>query len=564
MKIETDDINENSDENNIKYDVAYFYNLDSENKICFDCGGAFTCCVSINNGVFLCKFCGDNHRKKLNYNISFIHDINSDWDQYLLSYAIRGGNSRFKRLCLQYEVPCQSLTQNDDEKINKYLIRLGEYNRLVLKSEINCDEPPQPLYKEVAKQPINLNIIYFPEFENYQLFRGNLSINGNNNQINNNNNDASMGSKIWEGTKTTFNIMKNTTGFIYNTGKPIVSFLGNAAFTGLKYVGSSVWNYYMNNENETNSNGGNNNSLNQNNYSNYPNYPINQINEGNNNLKMEYQNPNFNFPNNNNYNYESDNNYNNMNKYNNNIQNKNYLPNSNKYNIYTINDNGNPNNINNNKNNNKIFSKPMKNKPPNLNQNQNQNQNLTNNDTNNIPNYYDINSINNESVNNITFYLNNNNSINMSRLNSDLKKKNSLLNHNNIIVNTKYINDKNFIYNDNKDKDLNLENNMNSKENISMISTSGYSNKLNDSKPNNVYPNFNSFFGNEENNNSNNDILINKEIIDKNVPNIIGEEINQEKARYPIYESANLLDNNSFIPSQAHETNEINKKENES
>ena len=175
-----------------------------------------------------------------------------------------------------------------------------------------------------------------------------------------------------------------------------------------------------------------------------------------------------------------------------------------------------------------------------------------------------LNSINNESVNNITFYLNNNNSINMSRLNSDLKKKNSLLNHNNIIVNTKYINDKNFIYNDNKDKDLNLENNMNTKENISMISTPGYSNNLNDSKSNNVYPNFNSFFGNEENNNSNNDILINKEIIDKNVPNIIGEEINQEKARYPIYESANLLDNNSFIPSQAHETNEINKKENES
>ena len=169
-------------QNNQKFDVAYFYSLDSENKICFDCGGAFPCCVSINNGVFLCKFCGENHRKKLNNNISFIHEISDDWDQYLLAYAIRGGNSRFKRLCLEYEIPCQSLTQNDDEKINKYLIRLGEYIRLLLKSEINCDEPPPPLYKEVANDPINQNTIFFPEFDNYTLFKGNFIANRNDNK----------------------------------------------------------------------------------------------------------------------------------------------------------------------------------------------------------------------------------------------------------------------------------------------------------------------------------------------------------------------------------------------
>ena len=555
MNLET--VNENNEylenNNNMDYDVSYFYNLDSENKICFDCGGAFPSCVSINNGVFLCKFCGDNHRKKLNNNISFIHDINSNWDQYLLAYAIRGGNSRFKRLCLQYEVPCQSLTQNDDEKINKYIIRLGEYNRLVLRSEINCDEPPKPLYHEVAKDPINLNVIYFPEFENYQLFKGNISTNvnnSNNNQINSNDN-ASMGSKIWEGTKTTFNVMKNTTGFIYNTGKPIVSFLGNAAFTGIKYVGSSVWNYYMNNnDNEIKNNDKNNNSLN------YNNFQSNQLNEGNNNIAIQLQNKNVNnqynnnYESNKNYNYNTNTNSNmNMNKLVN-LQNKNSLTNSNRYNIYTINDNGAKNNMNN------IITKPMKSKSPNLNQNNN----------NNIPNYYDINSINNESVNNITFYLNNNNSIdNISRLNSELKKKNSLLNHDNIIVNTKYINDKNFlIYNDKKDKDLNLDkNNMNSKENISMISKPGFSNQLNNSRINNAYPNYNSVFGNEENNISNNDILINREINDKNVPNIIGEEINQEKARYPIYESTNILDNNSFAPSLAPETNDIYKREND-
>ena len=128
--------------NIMKYEINYFYSLDSENKICFDCGGAFPTFVSINNGVFICKFCAQNHIEKLNYNISFIYDVNSEWDQYLLSYVTRGGNSRFKRLCNQYQVQCQSLSQNNDEKINKYIIRLGEYHRLVLKSEINCSEPP--------------------------------------------------------------------------------------------------------------------------------------------------------------------------------------------------------------------------------------------------------------------------------------------------------------------------------------------------------------------------------------------------------------------------------------
>lgn len=541
MKLDNGDLNQDTPEN-INYDVAYFYNLDSENRICIDCGGPFPTCVSINNGVFLCKFCGENHKAKLNYNISFIHEINSGWDQYLLSFATRGGNSRFKRLCLQYEVPCQSLTQNDDEKLNKYLIRLGEYNRLLLKSEINCDEPPPPLYQEVAKDPINENIIYFPEFQNYQLFKGNLE----NNQKNGNNNASTVGDKIWEGTKTTFDIMKKSTGIIYNTSKPIVSFLGNAAFSGLKFVGTSVWNY-MNN-NETNNGEGNtpndkNTPLNNNNNS------QNNYNGGNNNMQMQ------NFPNQNpnNFNYNN----NNYNNYNNNNHNNNYLTNSNKFNIFTINNNGILNNTTSNNNNNMI-PKPTKNNPYNSNKNKN----------NNIPNYYDINSINNESVNNITFYLNNNNSFNsMSKANNDFNKQKSILDHENIIVNEKYINDKNFlIYNDKKDKNnINQTNNNINKINLNnnplYMNIPGVNNKLVANVQNNKYPSFNEYFGNDNNiinNNSNNDILMDKEINDKNVPNIIGEEINQEKAKYPIYQSTNLLNDNSFLPKEVTEKNEFN------
>ncbi len=512
MKVNfNDNLDKEQSEEKTNYDINFFYNLDSENKICFDCNGALPTFVSINNGAFLCQFCAENHRKKLNYNISYIHEINSEWDKYLLSFALRGGNSRFKRLCQRFEVPCQSSTQNDDEKVNKYLIKLGEYNRLLLKSEISCEEPPPELYFDVAKDPIDLKVIYFPEFENYHLFKGNLiaqskgesgsgSVSGN----------PSVGNKIWEGTKSTLGIMKSTSGFIYNTSKPIVSFLGSAAFSGLKFVGSSVWNYCTSN-NETNNGNketnkgdkgdGNNKNIDIYGY----NTPLNGRKDGN-IQTQQYPNHNPNIYNN------IYNNYNNKNGYNNNNftpQNRNYLSNSNRFNIFTINPNGISNN-NNNINNNKI-DKPMK----------------SNSNKNNIQNYYyDINSINKESVNNITFYLNNsNNSLNNTSKMNDGQK--SLLLHDNIIVNDKYIKNENI-----------LNNNKNN------INQNGSSNNNN-----NVYPSFNDDNG------------INGDIFNRNVPNIIGEEMNQEKARYPIFQSMNVLDNNAFLPSKFEDKNE-NENEN--
>jgi hypothetical protein len=247
----------NSNTSNQIYDLHYFANLDSENKICFDCGGPFPTYVSINNGVFICSNCANNH-KKLGYNISYIHQINAPWDQYLLSFAIRGGNNRFKRLCLQYEVPCQSYNENDEEKLNKYIIRLGEYNRLVLKSEVLAEEPPEPLYFEVAKDPINLNIIYFPEFQNYQLFRGEFNVPVSNN---------SVGAKIWNGTKATASAVGTAGGLVYKAGKPVVCFLGGTAFKGLKLMGSSIWNHCKGSDKDNkNENKKNNNINNNNNY----------------------------------------------------------------------------------------------------------------------------------------------------------------------------------------------------------------------------------------------------------------------------------------------------------
>ena len=249
--------------NNLNYDLQYFVNLDNENKICFDCGGPFPTYVSINNGVFICESCAKNHQK-LGYNISYIHQICSPWDPYLLAYAIRGGNTRFKLLCKEYKVPCQSFYENNEERLNKYIIKLGEYNRLVLKSEILADEPPVPLYYEDAHKRCNLNIMHFPEFQNYHLFKGEFRIP---------NDKKSLSKKIWRGTKTTAGVAGES---IYKATKNSVNFLSKSAFKGVKYLRNSFWNHYK---------GGNKNVYNKNNN-------IINSNENNNNIYINYNNNN--------------------------------------------------------------------------------------------------------------------------------------------------------------------------------------------------------------------------------------------------------------------------------
>ena len=110
-------------------------------------------------------------------------------------------------LCDQYEVPCESYHQSDEEKLNKYIIRL--------RSEILADEPPQPLYLEVTKNKCDLNVIYFPEFQNYQLYKGDVIVEKKKNNI---------GGKIWNGTKTTAGIVGSAEGMVYKVGKPVVCF----------------------------------------------------------------------------------------------------------------------------------------------------------------------------------------------------------------------------------------------------------------------------------------------------------------------------------------------------
>ena len=146
--------------------MSKLFEKDYENKVCVECKSPMPSYVSINNAILLCNQCAERHMR-LGYNVSYIRHIMSDWDAYLFTYLDRGGNSRFIRLSKKYELDDMPIEQ-------KFNTRIVEYYRLLIKSEVLADVPPFEIPFEVAKEPINNNIIYFPEFQNYQIYEGKL------------------------------------------------------------------------------------------------------------------------------------------------------------------------------------------------------------------------------------------------------------------------------------------------------------------------------------------------------------------------------------------------------
>ena len=105
--------------------------LTEGNNICIDCQKLNPKWCSINNGIFLCKFCARRH-KKYQATISFIKSLEVDpftkGEIALLRY---GGNSRFNRLMTEYGIPLKK--ENNDYK---YHTELAKYYRRVLSQEI--------------------------------------------------------------------------------------------------------------------------------------------------------------------------------------------------------------------------------------------------------------------------------------------------------------------------------------------------------------------------------------------------------------------------------------------
>ena len=103
--------------------------IDEENNICVDCEKKYPTKISINNGVIICEDCAKKH-ELLGNSISFIKDIEDDFDEYLLNFIVLGSNSKFKRFLITEEID-QTLPIE-----KKYLTKACYFYRKNLKRKV--------------------------------------------------------------------------------------------------------------------------------------------------------------------------------------------------------------------------------------------------------------------------------------------------------------------------------------------------------------------------------------------------------------------------------------------
>ena len=136
--------------------------IDEENNICVDCDKKNPTKISINNGVIICESCAKKHLS-LGYSISYIKDIEDDFDEYLLNFLVFGSNSKFKRFLISEGVD-QSLPIE-----KKYLTKACYFYRKNLKSKVKGENTETKKDFENANEIIENGENYFEEFENYKI-----------------------------------------------------------------------------------------------------------------------------------------------------------------------------------------------------------------------------------------------------------------------------------------------------------------------------------------------------------------------------------------------------------
>jgi len=223
------------------------FEKDYENKVCVECKAPMPSFVSINNAILLCDRCAARHMN-LGYNVSYIRNLASNWDPYLYSYLDRGGNSRYIRLSKKYDLDNMPIEQ-------KFNTRILEYYRLLIKSEVLADAPPFEIPYEVAKDPINNQVIYFPEFQNYQIYEGKVKIEkkkhfgyidafrfvGNGlgslaTYLGEKYQEYDMNNKIIKGGAAALKGLAAAGKFVYKLSKPIVKYASIRTVQGIGYL----------------------------------------------------------------------------------------------------------------------------------------------------------------------------------------------------------------------------------------------------------------------------------------------------------------------------------------
>jgi hypothetical protein len=120
--------------------------IEGNNK-CIDCNAENPTFASTNNAVFLCENCANIH-KRLGTNISIIKSLTKDeFTQEEISILKIGGNKRFNDFVKEYGI------KEDQNKEFKYHLKLAEYYRLLLLTEINKEKNPNEYEQLINNKP---------------------------------------------------------------------------------------------------------------------------------------------------------------------------------------------------------------------------------------------------------------------------------------------------------------------------------------------------------------------------------------------------------------------------
>ncbi len=148
------------------------YSIDEQNKLCVDCGAENPTKVSINNGVIICDSCSKEH-EALGSSISFLKNINDDYDEFLINFIVMGSNTKFKRFLLQEKVDSNLPIKT------KYKTAALNYYRKNLKAKVEGKEEIKVDFEDPNQILEDVDDIY-PEFnkkyvvKNQVLRKGNL------------------------------------------------------------------------------------------------------------------------------------------------------------------------------------------------------------------------------------------------------------------------------------------------------------------------------------------------------------------------------------------------------
>ena len=157
---ETPKENQNKNENQNQINPELLNLMKEENnKRCMDCGKENPTFVSINNGVYICERCMNNHRT-FGLNISVVRSLIYDtWNDLQITYLKKGGNEYFRNLINEYYFPLNTPVYNI------YRSKAAEFNRKLLKDFVLSELDSQYQNQNIVKPGIKEGIELIPESE---------------------------------------------------------------------------------------------------------------------------------------------------------------------------------------------------------------------------------------------------------------------------------------------------------------------------------------------------------------------------------------------------------------